>query len=411
MNYRVLWKHATAWAFLWLLLAGMSAAQQSVSPKLATNNLSSHSPTSKMPDRGAGLLGDHYLMLVNTAVAFNMTEDKFRQFDQSGYDGLAVAFHHAYDTSSPLSAKSISDQLSGWKKFTSKDIWPWVYANRIVGKSPVEENSHAENFYFKNISGVDLDDHAGALSDFLQIWKNALAAANDAKVPGIVCDLEFYNYYKEYDIGELARQTGKTPAAAALALRKIGARMADLAATAYPQASLWFLFTGLTHPGYKTFEGVPYYPSPTYIALGLLDEILVKHLALKVITGGEGSIGYCHASVGEFQSSIEDRQVKLANELQRYDGVLELGGTLALWSDRATKKDWLTEGMCKASQASNIEELQPYIELLLKTYRYNWLYGTSEGNYLPFIAVSARRFDAVINRAKLQVAGKLSNAN
>lgn len=345
-------------------------------------------------------LGSHYLMLVNTAVAQFMNEEKFRQFDKSAYDGIAVAFLHAYDTSPPPTSAAIDQQIANWKRFTSKDIWPWVYVNRILAMSPAEKNPHSDQPYFRSIVGADLDDKKGALSDFLQIWRNALTAARDSDVPGIVCDLEFYNYYKEYDIGELAQQTGKTPAQTAAALKTIGAQMADSAAEAYPHATLWMLFTGLTHPGYKKFDGTPFYPSPTYISIGLLDEIVSKKLPLTVLTGGEGSIGYCHDSLGEFRHAIAKRQADLAIDLQRYSGVLELGGTLALWSDRASKKDWLTQGFCAASDANGIEDLQPYIELLLKTYRYNWLYGTSEGNYLAFSPASAPRFDAVIRKAR-----------
>jgi hypothetical protein len=249
-----------------------------------------------------------------------------------------------------------------------------------------------------------LDDKNGALSDFLEIWQNSLAAARDSDVPGIVLDLEFYNYYKEYDIGELASQTGKKPPEVAEDLKHIGARMADSAAETYPQAVLWMLFTGLTHAGYKTLDGVSYYPSPTYISIGLLDEIVRKKLQLKVLAGGEGSIGYCHDSLDEFQHSILKRQADLAGDLEKYRGVLELGGTLALWSDRAAKKDWLNQGSCRASDAGTIEDLQSYIELLLKTYRYNWLYGTSEGNYLAFSPAIAPRFDAVIRKAKERAA-------
>jgi hypothetical protein len=68
----------------------------------------------------------HYLLLVNTAIAFMMTEAKLRQFDQSAYDGLAVAPLHAYDTSKPPSAATMDAQLREWKQFTHKDIWPWV---------------------------------------------------------------------------------------------------------------------------------------------------------------------------------------------------------------------------------------------------------------------------------------------
>jgi len=349
-------------------------------------------------------LGDHYLMLVNTAVASYMTEDKLRQFDKSPYDGLAVAFLHAYDTSEPPSAASIAQQISGWRQFTSKDIWPWVYINRIIGMSVAENNPHSDQIYFRRIAGADLDDKKGALSDFLRIWRHSLAAARDSNVPGIVFDLEFYNYYKEYDISELARQTGKTPAATAESLKTIGARLADIAAETYPHATLWLLFTALTHPGYKKLDSVPYYPSPAYVSIGLLEAVRSRHLPLKVLGGGEGSIGYCHESLGEFQRAIQMRRSDLAADLQEYSGTLELAGTLALWSDRAAKKDWLDKGACKASDADTIEDLEPYIELLLKTYRYNWLYGTSEGNYLAFSSAIAPRFDAVIRKAKIRAA-------
>ncbi len=55
-----------------------------------------------------------------------------------------------------------------------------------------------------------------------------------------------------------------------------------------------------------------YFPSPAYIAMGLLDEIQEKQLKLRVLTGGEGSIGYCHVSMPEFQDKIRDRQQRIA---------------------------------------------------------------------------------------------------
>jgi hypothetical protein len=169
------------------------------------------------------------------------------------------------------------------------------------------------------------------------------------------------------------------------------------------------LFTGLTHPGYKKYDGISYYPSPTYISIGLLDEIVKKGLPLKVLAGGEGSIGYCHDSLEQFRLSIQKRQSDLVADLAKYQGVMELGGTLALWSNRSAKTDWLNQGSCKASDADTIEDLQSYIELLLNTYRYNWLYGTSEGNYMPFAPNSAPRFDAVIAKARARTALNTKN--
>lgn len=343
---------------------------------------------------------DHYLLLVNTAIASMMDEAKLRQFDKSPYDGLAVAFLHAYDTSAPPDAVTMEAKMTEWKKYTHKDIWPWVYGNRFIGMNAAENNPHSDTPYFRHIQGADLDDKAGALSDFLQIWRNALAAAHDTKTPGIVCDLEFYNHYKEYDIGELARQTGKTPKETVESLKKIGARMADIAAKEYPEAVLWFLATGFTHPAYKTLDGVPYYPSPTYIAIGLLDEIALKQFTLRVLSGGEGSLAYCHENLTQFQSAIRKRGSDFQGTLQKYRDSLELAGTMTLWSDASAKRGWVNEGSCKTAGATTVEDLQPYLELLLKSYRYNWIYASTDGNYLAFAPESASRFDVVIRRAK-----------
>jgi hypothetical protein len=346
-------------------------------------------------------LGDHYLMLVNTAIAFQMTEDKLRQFDKSSYDGIAIAPLHAYDVSAPPSVATMDQQIAQWKKYTSKDIWPWVYVNRMISMNVSENNHYSDNPYFKQIAGIDVDDKRGALSDFMQIWRNSLSAARDSNEPGIIFDFEFYNNYKEYDIGEVARLTGKTPADAAKRLKAIGATMADSAAELYPNSMLWLFATGLTHQGYKKYDGVSYYPSPTYFVIGMLDEIRLKTLPLKLLAGGEGSLGYCHPTVDEFKQSIQKRQLDLAVDLQKYSGILELGGTLAVWSDQSAKKDWLNQGNCNASNAATIEDLQPYIELMMTTYRYNWIYGTGDGNYYPFSPTSAPRFDAVIQKARV----------
>jgi hypothetical protein len=360
-------------------------------------------------NKGGQILPERYLLLVNTAIAFMMDEAKFQQFDKSPYDGVAVAFLHAYDTSEIPSVASMNAKIKEWKRFTKKDIWPWVYVNRIIGFNPEENNSHADTAYFRKIQGTDMDDSAGALSDFFSVWRNSLAAARDTQAPGVVCDLEFYNYYKQYDLGELARLTGKTPAGAAESLKKIGAQMARIAADEYPGAALWFLFTGFTHPGYKTYDGVAYYPSPTYIAMGLLDEISSKHLRLKVLTGGEGSIAYCHETLQQFQSAIVKRQADLTSTLQKYHGTLEMAGTITLWSERSAKKGWVNQEPCNTATANTVEELQPYLELLFNSYRYNWIYASGDGGYVAFSPESAPRFDAVINHAKARTSTRAAH--
>jgi len=339
---------------------------------------------------------DHYLLLVNTAIAFQMTDAKFRQFDKSAYDGISVAFLHAYDPSPSPSVPSMDAQLAQWKGSTGKDIWPWVYVNRMIGKNPKEQNSHSDIPYFQSIRGADFNDAHGAQSDFLQIWRNSLAAARDSKMPGVFVDLEFYNNYAAYDVGELARQTGTKPADVTTSLQKVGRRMADIASQEYPTATLWFAFMGLTHPTYKTHDGVPYYPSPSYISMGLLDEMVEKGMRMRVLAGGEGSIAYCHDTLQSFQDAIRQRESDMKAPLDKYKSVpLELAGTMTLWSDNAVNK------VCPSSTAGSVEDLQPYIELMMKSYRYDWIWASSgEGNYNAFAPDSAPRFDAVIRRAK-----------
>lgn len=328
-----------------------------------------------------------------------MTPEKLKQFDRSPYDGLAVAFLHAYDTSSVPSVAEMDSKLTEWKSFTSKTIWPWVYVNRMLAIDPADENPYSKDAYFRRFSGADLDGKGGAQAEFITNWSNGLRAARDSHAPGIVCDLEFYNYQKAYEIPELAAHVNQTPQATTDLLRKLGARMADTAAAQYPDAVLWFLFTGLTHPDYKSTGGQSYYPAPSYIALGMLDEIRAKRMNLKVLTGGEGSLGYCHVSMDEFQTKIRGRANAYTQLLATYGSEIELAGTLTLWSDTAAKKGWVNQYPCNESPAATAEDLEPYLETLFRSYRYNWIYGSNDGGYNAFAADSAPRFDAVIRKA------------
>jgi len=352
-------------------------------------------------------MGDHYLMLVNTAVAGQMDAQKLAQFDRSPYDGLAVSFADAYDTSPVLTLAPMQMQTANWKKSTAKDIWPWVYLNRMIGANDAEGNQYAKVPYFQRIQGLDLDGKAGAQNDFLENWRSALRLAKETGVPGIVCDLEFYNNYKAYDLAELARMTAKPQQEVLDLLRQFGARMADIAAAEYPGATLWFFFTGFTRPDYRVIDGQPYFLTATFIAEGLLDRIQQHHLPLRVLSGGEVGLGYCHDSVDDLRRAIEKRAAVFAPLLQKYSGILELAGTMTLWSDRSAKKNWVAQGACGTSSAASVEDLVPYMELLLRSYHFNWLYGSPNGGYFAFQSTSAPRFDAAIAQAKARAFGSI----
>jgi hypothetical protein len=123
-----------------------------------------------------------------------------------------------------------------------------------------------------------------------------------------------------------------------------------------------------------------------------------------MLSGGEVGLGYCHPSLAQFRNQIQDRAMRFDPTLEEYAGILQLGGTLTLWSELSAKKDWVNQGDCRACPAKTIEELQPYLELLLRSYRYNWIYGVSGSGYYAFEPASAQRFDEVIRAAQALVA-------
>ena len=362
-------------------------------------------PSTTLPPSTGGLLGDHYLMLVNTARASRMNASNMAQFDRSPYDGLAVAFLDAFETSPVPSLGLMQAQIATWKNSSNKHIWSWVYLNRMVGTNEAEGNQDSKVPYFQRFQGLDLDGKAGAQDDFLENWRNAFRLAKATGVPGVVCDLEFYNNYKAYDLAELARMTSRPQQEVVSLLRQVGARMADISSAEYSGSSIWFLFTGFTRPERKGADSRPYELAATYIVEGLLDQIQQHHLPLRVLAGGEVGLGYCHASVDDLRQAIEKRAADFAPFLRRYSGILELAGTMTLWSDRSAKKNWVAQGACGKSSADAVEDLIPYMELLFRTYRYNWLYSSPNGGYFAFQSWSAPRFDAAIAQAEASVYG------
>jgi hypothetical protein len=137
----------------------------------------------------------------------------------------------------------------------------------MIGANDAEGSPETKVPYFERLTGLDLDGAAGAQNDFLQNWRNALRLAKETRAPGIVCDLEFYNNYRAYDLSELARMTSTPREEVIDQLEKVGARMADIAATEYPGATLWFFFIGFTRPDYRLIQARPYNLAATYIVL------------------------------------------------------------------------------------------------------------------------------------------------
>ena len=346
---------------------------------------------------------DHYLLLVAGTRANSLTPSQLAVLAQSPYDGLAVRFLAQYDSAPPPPVQEMTSTILQLKQSTSKDFWPWVFLNRMVGKDPESDTSYGREPYFTRIHGLDLEDKTGAQRDFLQIWQDSLLAAKQARVPGIVADFELYLNYKAYEPALLAQQIGKPVDATLELLHALGSRLADTAAKSYPNAVIWFLFTDLGQYGWKVEGNAKYYPTPAYIVLGLLDRIREKRYSLRLISGGEVGLEYCSFNLDHLKRKIDGRARDFTSHLQNYGSSLELGGTMILWPDRRSKTDFMAQGPCGKSDAETVEDQEPYLELLFKSYRYNWIYGTHNSGYDPLNPSTAPRFAAVIGRAKHNV--------
>jgi len=343
-----------------------------------------------------------HLMLVTflTADLATLAPGTLNEFEKSPYNALAVPVISSYFTGSIPTLQNIQPKLAEIKARTSKDIWPWVFINRMVGMDPGQKNVNAHTSYFQGIKGLDLEDRVGAQSDFLRAWRVALEVARELHAPGIVCDLELYNNPAAEDVFELARLTGKTAPEAIQLLQGLGTRLADITDEELPGGTVWFFFTGLHRPDFQVVDDRPYYRATSYVVLGMLMRIKQAGLRVSVISGGEIGLGYCHASIKQLQSDFEARLRAFRPHLEKYAGILFLGGTITLWRDASDKSDWLAQGSCAASPARNIEELKPYLRDLLRHYTYVWVYAAvAAGGYNPFDPLTAPRFNAVIQQA------------
>ncbi len=135
------------------------------------------------------------------------------------------------------------------KKATTKDIWPWVYLTRMIGVSEADANAATRMFHTSgDFRGLDLENKAGArerLSGQLA-ERLSLSAPETRTFRGETSAISSFTiiWLSVRSHVELRAHDGTLDARNADALEgNLGARMADAAASEYPGATLWFLFT------------------------------------------------------------------------------------------------------------------------------------------------------------------------
>jgi len=326
-----------------------------------------------------------YLLLVTFGGTINtFAVEKIRAINESPYQGVAVALVDGDDPGVYV-AKDFQEAVNRIKADCRKHIWPWIFFNRIIGYNPEGTNNHRGNKpYFRRIKGMDLYDEAGALSDFYQHFRLALRIAKELGSPGVFLDAESYNNYLNYQLAYLAAQLGRTPEETKERLQAVGGEMMTIVAAEYPQAILWFGFTGLATPLQLAKQGnQKELLSPAFIVQGMLAKAKELGLPAKIVSGGQVSLGYCQESLAALQNAIQTRQHQFAPWLTAYPH-LALGGTIAPWADARQKSGWLLKKKCGQATMRNLDDFKPLLRELLQTYDYVWIYAAGAAGYDPY---------------------------
>lgn len=339
-----------------------------------------------------------YLLLVSffTPSIRDIDAEKVKSITESPYNGFAVPLVRNVDSGNYDLNLYIQD-AQRVSTLTKKHIWPWIFFNRFIGS---ERDGHIDNGnkYFFDINGMDIYNTHGDLHEFYHLYEIALNISKAMGSPGIVVDPETYNNYKSLQVSYLVNKLHRSDEEIIARLREVGAKLADITHNVYPDATLWFLFTGLDrkqrsfNPFVKSQES-----TITLIIRGLLERARQKEMRIKVVSGGEQSLGYCFKSVDDVRETISRRRKDFAS-IQREYKILALGGTVAPWHDISLKRGYFKKNKCADSKFNELTDFDPVVEELFNSYEYVWIYAAISLGYNPYDKNVSERYAAMIKR-------------
>lgn len=349
-----------------------------------------------------------------------ISADQLRILHGSPYDGMATWLCDAYSTVKPTEWPELQSRIKEWRKVTNKDLWPFVFLNRIVQQEPDVKVNFLNAMLtrlgialankqdsptaahpgvrpdpaFYPIKGMDLDNECGALEGLLFNWRQALRTAKALKSPGIGFDMEFYNNYPLGDVLTLAKRRAEQAEVTRQKLRFLGQKLADIVAEEYPAAVIWSLFTGLA-PWQESNASIPAATSCAEgISEGILERAKQRRLRLVLIDGAENDVGYINRSLDYLRDKLLKQQSDKKGWTESY-GHLELGATIAPWLDSKHKAAWMGD----QPGLQGIEDFLPFFALLLQHRRFVWIYAASNAYEVwkePYVS----RFDATLRLAR-----------
>jgi hypothetical protein len=336
-----------------------------------------------------------YLMLVTF---YDLTgAGRLSALDDSPFDGIAVPIVSAYDSGPQPSFEQIQTAFVSLERQTRKQVWPWVFINRMVGIK--DAHGKADVTDSNRISALDLDNRVGAQGAFLNLWQAALRQAKSADVPGVVLDMELYSNPNAYSISFIASQRSLSVSEVKQRLNEIGEQMAQIASKEFPDAIVWTLISGLS-PNSHILDYSEEDSTCRFILLGLMDGARQRDLKLMLVDGGEDSLGYCHKSGAALNEDISAREQRFTSLFQQYRDSLTLGGTIVLWRDSASRSDWLTTGQCGSSDVRQLQEFSPYLRSLFQSYRFVWIYAATAGKWDPLDPAQSEPFYRMLRESK-----------
>ncbi len=291
-----------------------------------------------------------YLLLVSFGAQFaTFDKSKIELINNSPYQGVAVPLIDDVDTDS-YSEKNFQNAVNLIKTNCKKHVWPWVAFNRFIGyKNEGTNNKRGDKEYFRKIKGMDLFNDAGALGDFLELWRLSLRIARELGSPGIMVDPECYNNYLNFEVDYLAKQLGLPVEVVKNRLNAIGAELMAIANAEYPQAVIWFTHTGIASRKTWVILAQNDLPTPAYLVLGMLDQAKKLGLEATIVDGADP------------------------------------GGK---------------------SQLKDLNDFKPLIQHLLGAYDYVWIYAGGDAGYDPYDATVSTLYNKALGEIpRLERAG------
>lgn len=307
-------------------------------------------------------------------------DDKWIEaFNKTPYEGVAVRLANGFEIKPSIEYSSLSKPLEIIKEKSKKQIWPWIFFNRIYSykNHDIERKkfSREQTAFFNRIRGVDLDDETGALSNLYDDFRLALKIARELKTPGIIVDPEAYNDHKLYSIKLLSEIRNESQETIKNKFRKIGERLAEIIRYEYPGACIWTLF----------FNSPSHADAITYIIYGLLDKGKKDNIPFKVIEGGESSIslGYTHGTIDSLKNRMKVRGGYYASMFLLYPERFYLGATISPINKYEDCSGWIKREYA-GSGIKSVNDLRHNFEYIFSVYKYVWIYAAGTARFNPF---------------------------